>query len=172
MSKEGNSMKLVFDENGKLVSEKSSEDTSGNFQAEQKILGGVDRLKIGTGKNAIPIGESILGGTGATIVSEIISGVIPQNLGGGIVEPIVRLVGSIFVLNLMKPILGQGSTDIGKAFVTFDAVRDLLPIDQFISGIASPLRMGNSFGAENPPVPASAYSGTNPQADLNVWLNS
>jgi len=72
----------------------------------------------------------------------------------------------------MKPIIGQGSTDIGKAFVTFDSVRDLLPIDQFISGIASPLRMGNSFGAENPPVPASAYSGSNPQADLNVWLNS
>ena len=165
-------MKLMLDNDGNLVTEKSSKDSSGNFQAEQRILGGVDKLKIGTGKNAIPIGESILGGTGATIVSEIISGVIPANLGGGIAEPIIRLVGSIFVLNLMKPILGQGSTDIGKAFVTFDAVRDLLPIDQFISGIAGPLRMGNSFGAENPPVPASAYSGTNPQADLNAWLSA
>ena len=165
-------MKLKFDNNGNLISEKSSKDTSGNFQAEQKILGGVDKLKIGTGKNAIPIGESLLGGSSATIVSEIISGIIPSGMGGGLAQPIIRLVGSIFILNLMKGVIGQGSADIGKAFVTFDAVRDLLPIDQFICGIAGPLRMGNSFGAENPPVPASAYSGTNPQADLNAWLSA
>ena len=38
-------MKLMFDENGKLVSESSTKDTPENFQANQKILGGVDRLK-------------------------------------------------------------------------------------------------------------------------------
>ena len=160
-------MKLKFDENGKLTSEEKTNNQD-TFEANQRLLSGLDKLKIGSGKNAIPIGESLLGGSASILVSEVIDGVVPSNLGGGLAGPVIRLVGGIFVMNLMKGILGQGSTDIGKAFITFDAVRDILPVDNFISGITGGLRMN----AGNPPVPVSAYSGTNPQAELNAWLSS
>ena len=173
MSREGNKMKLMFDKDGNLTEKISSEnDSSVNFQAEQtKLLKGVTNLKVGSGKNSIPLGESVLGGAGATIVSEIIQGIIPSNLTG-MPSTIIRLIGSIFALNLMTPILGQASTSAGKLFVTYEAVRDLLPIDSLIGNLGGSLKMGNSFGAENPPVPASAVSGTNPQAELDAWQNS
>ena len=159
-------MKLKFDENGKLTSEEKTNNQD-TFEANQRLLSGLDKLKIGSGKNAIPIGESLLGGSASILVSEVIDGVVPSNLGGGL-GPVIRLVAGIFIMNMAKPILGQGSTDIGKAFITFDAVRDILPVDNFISGLTGGLRMN----AGNPPVPVSAYSGTNPQAELNAWLSS
>tara|TARA_R110000744_G_scaffold94879_1_gene183461 strand:- start:232 stop:717 length:486 start_codon:yes stop_codon:yes gene_type:complete len=161
-------MKLQFDDNGTLVSEKpKTKSSNDSFQAEQG-LGGLNKLKIGSGKNSIPLGESLLGGGASILTSELIDGIVPSNLGGGYAGPIIRLVAGIFVLNMMKPIIGQGSSDIGKAFITFDSIRDLIPVDNFISGITGNLKMN----AGNPPVPVSAYAGSNPQAELNAWLSS
>jgi hypothetical protein len=159
-------MKLQFDDNGTLVSEKPKSKNE-SFQAEQG-LSGLTKFKIGSGKNSIPLGESLLGGGASILTSEIIRGLVPSNLAGGFAGPVVQLIAGILAMNMLKPVIGQGSADIGKAFITFDAVRDIIPVDNFISGITGNLKMN----AGNPPVPVSAYAGSNPQAELNAWLSS
>lgn len=164
---EVNSMKLKFDSKGSLVSDdkKTTTETPDTFEAQQKLLGGLDKLKIGTGKNAIPIGESLLGGTSATLISEVIDGVMPHNLSQGIAGSIIRLVSGIFLLNVAKPLIGQGSADIGKAFITYDSMRGIIPLDQWIRGLTG------TFSAGQPPVPTGAYSMTH-NDELNAWLHA
>jgi hypothetical protein len=160
-------MKLKFDKNGSLVAEDKmkSKETPDTFQAQQKILGGLDKLKIGSGKNAIPIGESVLGGASSVLISEVIDGVMPTNLKGGIASSVIRLVAGIFIMNIAKPIIGQGSADIGKAFITFDSLRDVIPVDQWIRGVTSTFRAGQ------PQAPVGAYGMTH-NDELDAWLHA
>ncbi len=151
-------MKVKFDTDDGTLNPIFDNDSSEVFDAEQRLLGGLDKLKVGQ----IPVGESLVGGTIAGVSSSIVSGAV-GNTGGGLVAPLLKLVGGIFIANAMRGVAGQGSTSVAKYFLTYDAIRDIIPLDNLISGLIP------RFSAVQPQTPAQFVTATNPNPTLNDW---
>jgi hypothetical protein len=160
--KEEINMKVKFDTDNGTLKPVFDNDSSEVFDAEQKLLGGIDKLKVGN----IPIGESLIGGTVAGIISSIVSGAVSGsvgNMGGGLIAPIIKLVGGVFVANSLRGFIGTGGTSTAKLFLTYDALRDVLPLDSIIAGVIP------KFSAGQPATPTEFVTATNPNPTLNEW---
>ncbi len=90
--------------------------------------GGIASMEIA----GIPIGEAAIGGIAALVVTELVSGfmanqtAMPKWLGKGLAAWALVSFGGRF--------LPGDSAKIGAAFIAFDALRDLVPIDKQIAG--------------------------------------
>jgi hypothetical protein len=151
-------MKVKFDTDNGTLKPTFDADSSENFEAEQKLLGGLDKLKVGQ----IPVGESLIGGTIAGVISSVIGGAV-GNMGGGIIAPILKIVGGVFIANSLRGFIGTGSTSVAKYFLVYDGIRDIIPLDNLISQIIP------RFNAGQPKTPAEFITATNPNPTLNEW---
>jgi hypothetical protein len=156
-------MKMTFDENLSPV----FDDVPGNAEpdslalAQRGILSGFGGMKFG----AIPVGDALLGGASATLVSELISGFV----GTGVMGAMVKLVAGNMLAGAFSGMLGRGATDSARLFITYDAIRDLLPLDQWVGQL-----MGGVTGGitQSQPTAQVPYTGNGSVVAIDSWLKT
>jgi hypothetical protein len=160
-------MKMTFDENLSPVFEGA--DDSGDKSAgsslelaQRGLFGGFGGMRFG----GIPVGEALVGGASATLVSELISGTI----GTGVMGALVKLVAGNMLAGVFSGVMGKGATDSAQLFLTYDAIRDLVPIDQWVSqllgGVTGGVGQSQGVTAQVP------YTGNGNVVAIDEWLKS
>jgi hypothetical protein len=158
-------MKMTFDENLQPVFDagKDGKDADTLELSQRGVLSGFGGLRFGD----IPVGDALLGGASATLVSELISGVV----GSGVMGALAKLVVGNMIAGAFSGVVGRGATDSARLFITYDAVRDLIPLDTWISQL-----LGGVTGAVGVPQTQAAASvpntGNGSVIAIDSWLQS
>ena len=154
-------MKMTFDENLTPVFDgvKDADETVG--LAQRGVLSGFGGLKFGD----IPVGDALLGGASATLVSELITGFV----GGGVMGALVKLVAGNMLAGAFSGVMGRGATDSARLFISYDAIRDLVPIDQWVGQLMSGVTGGV---AQSQPTANVPYTGNGSVIAIDSWLKT
>ena len=163
-------MKLTFDpETLTPIFDGAKESTESLDLAQRGIMSGFGGMKFGN----IPIGDALLGGASATLVTEVISGFV----GTGITGALVKLVAGNMLAGMFSGVMGRGATDSARLFITYDAIRDIVPIDtwtsQILGGVTGAVGGGNANGNGNSVAAAqNLNTGNGSVIAIDHWLNS
>jgi len=159
-------MKMSFDENLAPVFDGVKKDDDSLEMSQRGIMSGFGGMKFGN----IPIGDALLGGASATLVSELISGFVGQ----GVMGALVKLVAGNMLAGVFSGIMGRGATDSARLFVTYDAIRDLIPIDvwtqQLMSGVTG--GVAGAITQEQPAPVGTPYTGNGSVVAIDQWLRN
>ena len=159
-------MKLTFDPDTLApIFDGGTESTENLDLAQRGIMSGFGGLKFGN----IPLGDALLGGASATLVTEVISGFV----GTGITGALVKLVAGNMLAGMFSGVMGRGATDSARLFITYDAIRDLIPIDTWTSQLMGGV-MGGGNGNGNGAVNAAQNlnTGNGSVIAIDHWLQS
>jgi hypothetical protein len=166
-------VKMTFDENLTPVFDgvaKADADPDTVDLAQRGVLSGFGGIKFGN----IPVGDALLGGASATLVSELITGFV----GAGVMGALVKLVAGNMLAGAFSGIMGRGATDSARLFITYDAVRDLVPIDQWVGNIMGGVTGAANGNGNNNTVSAAQsaagvpYTGNGSVVAIDSWLKS
>lgn len=154
----GDKMDSVSEAINKLTESKedNSGDEEGSLEAQAGILDRAMQFEI----LGIPLGKAAVGGFSAMLVSEIVDGVVG---GAATAETlrkrgIVKLVVAGVNARWGARMLGSQAAQIVTLLLTFDAIRDITPIDDWArrasSAISGVLPSAGLAGApDQPPAP-------------------
>ena len=159
-------MKLTFDPDTLTPIFNDAPASTENLDLAQRgIMSGFGGVKFGN----IPVGDALLGGASATLVTEVISGLV----GTGITGALVKLVAGNMLAGMFSGVMGRGATDSARLFITYDAIRDLIPIDTWTSQLMGGV-MGGGNGNGNGAVNAAQNlnTGNGSVIAIDHWLNS
>jgi len=157
-------MRMTFDENLSPVFEDDKRDSDDSVALAQRgFLSGFGGVRFGD----VPVGDALLGGASATLVSEVISGFIGQ----GVMGALVKLVAGNMLAGAFSGILGRGATDSARLFITYDAIRDLIPLDQWVSQIMGGVT-GAAGVAQAQPTADVPYTGNGSVVAIDSWLKT
>jgi hypothetical protein len=158
-------MKMTFDENLTPVFDGVKDEAETLELAQRGVLSGFGGMRFGQ----IPIGDALLGGASATLVSELISGFVGQ----GVMGALIKLVAGNMLAGAFSGIMGRGATDSARLFITYDAVRDLVPIDvwvsQLLGGVTGQAGAGVNQAQPTVDVP---YTGNGSVIAIDSWLRT
>jgi len=148
-------MKLTFDPD---TLEPQIEDKKETLDMAQRgFFSGLGGAKIGD----IPVGDALLGGASATLVTEVVDGFV----GGGVMGAMVKLVVGNLAAGMFSGVLGRNATDSARLFITYDAIRDLIPVDQWTRQLVG----GVGIAQSQPPVQVP-YTGNGSVLAIDEWL--
>jgi hypothetical protein len=102
----------------------------------------------------IPIGQAAIGGFGAVFASELIDGFMSTQ--SPTTRGLVKLAGAAGVVMFGKKLIGSGTAKVIALLLTFDAIRDLTPIDEWatkLSTMVTKVVPTAGLGTTNPPKP-------------------
>ena len=99
--------------------------------AEAGMLTGITNMKVWD----IPVGEAVVGGVAAVFATEIIDGVLYKQ--GPIVRGLVKAAGAGAVMKWGQGVLGSTGAKAVALLMAFDAVRDILPLDNYAKQVAN-----------------------------------
>jgi len=102
----------------------------------------------------IPIGQAAIGGFGAVFASELIDGFLSTQ--SPMTRGLVKLAGAGAVVMFGKKLIGSGTAKVIALLLTFDAIRDLTPIDEWatkLSTMVTKVVPTAGLGTTNPPKP-------------------
>jgi hypothetical protein len=118
----------------------------------------------------IPIGEAAVGGFVAIIASELIDGILAKQ--SKTTKAALKLGGAFAAVKFGKGILGNTGSKAVALLLTFDALRDLTPIDEWgnklankVSGVIPVGGLGDQHGSQGKDL-------VNKQADKILTLSS
>ena len=102
---------------------------------EQEQLAGLTKIEIA----GIPVGQALVGGSVALLVSELVDGII----GGAVKDklgatwgPAIVKGGSAWAVKSWLPgVIGAKAADTAALFLAWEAISSLIPIDTWISGL-------------------------------------
>lgn len=94
----------------------------------------------GTKVMGLPVGEALLGGAGAVLFSEVVGGFLPTQ--PGIMSAVVKGAGAWAAQRFVKGPIGQTAA----LFLTFDAILELLPVDQWVRGLTQGISKAGASG--------------------------
>ena len=104
-------------------------------EVEQKQLGGIMTTEIA----GIPVGKALIGGGVALLISELVDGIIggtiKEKVGEDWAEAVIKGGSAWAVKAWGAGIIGQPAADAAALFLAFDAIRSIIPIDDWISGL-------------------------------------
>ena len=90
----------------------------------------------------IPVGAAIVGGGLAAIVNELIDGLIAPRVK---VAPIIlKGLGAFALVKWGDKLVGKEAAKLGAMFFAYDAVRTILPFDQWLKGLFKKARIGEA----------------------------
>ena len=90
----------------------------------------------------IPVGAAIVGGGLAAIVNELIDGLITPRIK---VAPIVlKGLGAFALVKWGDKLVGKEAAKLGAMFFAYDAVRTIIPFDQWLKGLFKKARIGET----------------------------
>lgn len=118
-----------------LAKKETEEKKEEKSEVEQKQLAGVMRTEI----MGIPIGQALVGGGVALAVAELVDGLIGatvrEKVGGRWAEALLK-GGTAWAVKSWGPgIIGAGAADTAALFLAWEAIRSIIPIDEWISGV-------------------------------------
>ncbi len=104
-------------------------------EVEQKQLGGLAEVQI----MGIPLGQAAIGGGIALLISELVDGII----GGAVTDrlgetwgPALIKGGSAWAVKQWLPgVIGAKAADTAALFLAWEAIRSLVPIDEWIKDL-------------------------------------
>ncbi len=99
--------------------------------ADIPIVGGFMDFKI----MEVPIGQAAIGGAVAIFASELVDGFLTSQSVQ--VKGVVKLGGAFVAIKWGKGLLGANGSKVVALLLTFDALRDLTPIDTWAAQLAS-----------------------------------
>lgn len=129
------------------------------------MLAGIEGLQIAR----VPIGRALVGGTVALAIGEIIDGFVPHKEGETGQSTLMRgaikgvAAGVVANLGFLDNFLGRRAREDAALLLTFDAERDILPLDDLVGkfvGIFKP-KMGQLFGKQSQSHAVHASGGSN-----------
>jgi hypothetical protein len=152
-------MKLSFDPET-LAPQIDAEEPTVDM-AQRGFFSGLGGAKIAD----IPVGDALLGGASATLVTEVVDGFI----GGGVMGAMVKLVVGNMAAGLFSGVLGRNATDSARLFITYDAIRDLIPVDQWTRQLVGGVGGAAGVAQSQPPVNVP-YTGNGSVLAIDEWL--
>ena len=160
-------MKMTFDENLQPVFDGVKDEgqpADAVALAQRGIMSGFGNLRFGD----IPVGDALIGGASATLVSELVTGFV----GGGVMGALVKLVAGNMLAGAFSGILGRGATDSARLFISYDAIRDLVPIDKWVEQMLGGVRGGvrGGVGPLAQPTAEVPYTGNGNIVAIDSWL--
>jgi hypothetical protein len=105
--------------------------------------------------DGVPIEDALIGGFGAVIVLELLQGVLGSGLFGGIGlqtgQLLVKGLASWALANFGPNVgMSKSAATLGAGFIAFDALRQLIPLDDIIKdamrGVLPTVGVGNNAG--------------------------
>jgi hypothetical protein len=152
-------LKLTFDKD--TLAPQIEETPETLDMAQRGFFSGLGGAKI----MGAPIGDALLGGASATLVTEVIDGFV----GGGVMGALAKLVVGNMAAGMFSGVLGKNATDSARLFITYDAIRDLLPVDQWTRQIVGGVGTATGVGQSQPPVNVP-YTGNGSVLAIDEWL--
>jgi len=121
----------IFEDYNKKLAEKKEEKS----EVEQKQLGGLAEVEI----MGIPLGQAAIGGGVALLISELVDGII----GGAVTDrlgetwgPALIKGGSAWAVKQWGAgVIGAKAADTAALFLAWEAIRSLVPIDEWIKDL-------------------------------------
>jgi len=153
-------MKLSFDPET-LAPQIDSSETETVDMSQKGLFAGLGSAKI----MGAPIGDALLGGASATLVTEVIDGFV----GGGVMGAIAKLVVGNMVAGMFSGVLGRPATDAARLFISYDAIRDLIPVDQWTRQLVGGVGGAAGVAQSQPPVNVP-YTGNGSVLAIDEWL--
>jgi hypothetical protein len=154
-------MKLSFDPETLAPKIEETEDSTVDM-AQRGFFSGLGGAKIGD----IPVGDALLGGASATLVTEVVDGFV----GGGVMGAMVKLVVGNLAAGMFSGVLGRNATDSARLFITYDAIRDLIPVDQWTRQLVGGVGIGGSGVDQSQPPVNVPYTGNGSVLAIDEWL--
>jgi hypothetical protein len=166
--------KITFDpETLAPVVEQGNEESDPKLELHQRgILSNFGGLRFGN----IPVGDALIGGTAASLVSELTDAFTPKD--NTIVSALIKIVGGNLLAGAFSGILGNNATSAARLLVTYDGLRDIIPLDGWIREIldpikkAVPVKPNGVVGQSQPPVNVAYGPGQRDVMSLDNWMAS
>lgn len=115
----------------KPKSEEDKKDTSAKLAQTKGVVGQIMDFEI----MGVPVGQAVVGGFGAVFATEVIDGVLVTQTVQ--VKGVVKLVAAGATAMWAKPLFGSTGSKVIALLITFDALRDLSPIDMWAKQLAA-----------------------------------
>lgn len=110
-------------------------EAEGNEETEQKQLGGLAEVEV----MGVPLGQAAIGGGIALLISELVDGIIGRTVTDRLGEtwgPALIKGGSAWAVKQWLPgVIGAGAADTAALFLAWEAIRSLVPIDEWIKDL-------------------------------------
>lgn len=94
-------------------------------------LAGISKFDIA----GIPVGTALVGGFGAVFVTELVDGFMATQ--SATTRGMVKLGSAVVIGKYGKKFLGDGVSKAIGLLITFDALRDIVPLDTYAQQLAS-----------------------------------
>lgn len=158
-------------EEGTRTGERVEVGRQAEFEQNQ-LLGGLAKLEV----FGVPVGNALGGGTMALLTSEVLEAALPDN-SNNITRGLIKLLAGGAMVQFMSGFVGKGLSRTAATFLAFDATRDLIPLDQWITKLinaVTPAQAGQPKPYSNPaPSKQPAPAGPNlMDAQLERLLSS
>ena len=98
---------------------------------EEGALAGIMKTDV----MGVPLGQAAVGGFIAIFATELIDGLLPAQ--PPMVKGLAKLVGAGAMVKWGGKLVGREAAKIVALLMTFDAIRDLTPLDKWASGLAN-----------------------------------
>ena len=144
---------IKFDDDLNPIVETDEDEVQSVSMEQRGLLAGVDKISFG----GLKIGSALVGGTTATILSDVVSGVVPQ--GDNIIGGVAKLATASFLVPALKGFLGDDAVRASQLFLTYDVVREILPLDNLVRGVTG------VFGGRQLSFPPNTATPYNPQTE-------
>jgi hypothetical protein len=155
-------MKLTFDPETLAPQIEDQEETPTLGMAQRGFFSGLGGARIGD----IPVGDALLGGASATLVTEVVDGFV----GGGVMGALVKLVVGNMAAGMFSGILGKNATDSARLFITYDAMRDLVPVDSWTRQLVGGVTQAQGGVSPHTPPVQVPYTGNGSVLAIDEWL--
>ncbi|MEX2599278.1 MAG: hypothetical protein WD533_06445 [Dehalococcoidia bacterium] len=136
-------------------------------QARGGLLGGLGDIQI----FGVEVGRALGGGSIALLASEVIDGFlnVAKDADGRIIDQqqaimsgLVKLTAGGFLTQFVSGFVGRDLSNTAALFLAFDAVRDILPLDDLVRNLLGflPGRNGGGSGSAGQVLEPSAHNGS------------
>ena len=130
-------------------------------KVEQKQLRGILEVEI----MGMPLGKAFIGGGIALFVSELIDGmVVPrfeEMIGKTWAPALIKGFGAFAVKQWGAGLIGKEAADIACIFLTWEAVRSIIPIDEWLKKLFAPKEGASSESSSSSSHSSESSSGGN-----------
>lgn len=134
---------------------------------QQGFISGLSDFRIA----GVPIGLGLVGGTAATLISEVVEGLVPAERGD-VLAAVVKLAAGGALAGPLSGFLGRQAAEVAMTFLAFDAARDLIPLDDWVRNLVARFRPAPQSQVLRQLDAAPAMDGAGKLADLEDWLAS
>jgi hypothetical protein len=158
--------KITFDPNTLApIVEQGEEESDPKMELHQRgILSNFGGLRFGN----IPVGDALIGGSAASLVSELTDAFTPGD--NTVVSALIKIVAGNLLAGAFSGILGNNATSAARLLVTYDGIRDLIPLDSWIREILDPIKKNANVGQSQPPVNVPYGPGQRDVMSLDNWM--